>query len=749
MDQSPLVTTSFMSSLLTKDPLNAVSYILEQCCLYFKADGAFLYRQEKEEGMFHSSFEHVNDSRFYPLPGIQWYGKPGEIHNVSSLFPGEEKAAAVMLPSEKEIIILAGHNCDIEASEIAGLLPILEACTLPLRQGPKSYSSRANREERIRRQQSELMKIMKDARLTRIDLLPAFEMICNTTIETLDTDRVSVWMFDEARENLQVEAMKERGDRTVDPPMKNLPRNAFPAYFSALENERTLAVSNTTQDDRVFELSEAFNQPNNVLAMLDIPIICGGEMVGVLCCEQFDRSRPWDFDEKAFGTSIADMAAFITEHVKRKEAEMELERIAFYDSLTNLPNRHWIEHYLDDEIQKDQPFAVLYMDIDRFSAFNEELGYRVGDQLIMGITRRLKSALHGRDKLGWFQDGFVVLLHDPGEGIQLHQRISHYLQQFHAPYSIESQDIYVTVSTGGAVFPDHGDSPATIIRHAHRAKTAAKQNGRSQFRFFDPEMDQDHLAYERFQLNLRKALDKDQFELFYQPQVQASTGKVRGMEALIRWEHPEKGLLPPALFLPLAEMTGMIVEIGEWVLQTGLAKLNELENAGYTGLVMSINISPQHFEHPSFLKTLEAALAQSRVNPSQLLLEVTEQIAFRQESRTVETLRKMERMGVQIAIDDFGTGYSSMKYLSLYPIHTLKVDRSFTKDLLLKDKSRIIVKKMIELGQSLGCEVVVEGVENAETADYLQGIHADMLQGFYIEKPLPSALLHEWMRDQE
>nr|WP_281374375.1 sensor domain-containing phosphodiesterase [Halobacillus locisalis] len=587
---------------------------------------------------------------------------------------------------------------------------------------------------------------MKDARLTSIDLLPAFEMICESAVETLQVDRVSIWFYNHEQTSLICESLYDSTLQSFQD-AEALHEEYYPDYFSALEKNRSIVVNDTHSDDRVRELSDHYLSKLNIRAMMDIPIISGGMTLGVLCCEQYGDSREWSFDEEAYATSIGDMVAFINEHVKRRDAEQEAKKLAYYDALTDLPNRNLLEEKLDEKIEESSGhFAFFYLDIDDFSKVNEQLGFRIGDQLLMAIAKRLKSKRSSEDVIGRIDhDGFVVLTGFSDEKSHLFRSIHHYQQLFQQPFLIEGHNIFITVSTGVVLYPEGGDNPGTIMRNAHRANAVAKHEGLSSTKFYEHSYDDYAFEDQWFHMNLKQALEHNEFCMYYQPQVNIETMEVTGLEALIRWNHPSKGQISPQKFIPFAEVTGLIVPLGDWILRQAVEQILVLEHNGYDDVRISVNISPEQFKHPAFIDTLTAILSERSVSPSKLRLEITETMAIDHESAVIARLHKLDEMGVTVALDDFGTGYSSLKYLSLFPIHCLKIDRSFIDDITSNVKNEAIVRSIIDLADNLQLEVVAEGVESKEVLHHLQQLGNQTIQGYYFSKPMPTDQLLPWM----
>ncbi|WP_079479367.1 sensor domain-containing phosphodiesterase [Halobacillus salinus] len=748
-----------LDSLRGRNHKNAIHYLLEQTCLYFQCDAASIYLLEKPTTQtIHPYKEFVRNTNLYPLS----YFKRDLLLQLSNDTPtqvdasiyGENAASyGLLLHDDNErplgaLVLINQRPFELNKGEaLRTISSCLSKYVSPI-QSSTDWNSSTYIEERIRRQQSDFMRLMKDERLTSIDLVPAFQMICESTVETLQVDRVGIWFYHNDHSTLQCLAMYDRpAKKTLN--LSDLQKNQFPTYFSSLEENRSIVIEDTQNDFRVSELRKEYLLPHDIRAMMDIPIISGGETIGVLCCEQHTNSRSWTFDEEAFATSIGDLIAFINEHIKRRKAEKEAKHLAYTDLLTNFPNRNALEEKLDSRIEQadtSQAFALLYFNIDNFLEMKERLGYRIGDQLIMAVARRLKSERQPEEFISKLEyDGFILMTDFCERKVSLYERIQQYKKLFREPFVVDHQEFFITVSIGVAIFPEDGDSPATLIRNTSRANTEAKRLGRSMTAFYQPSLDESEFGRQWFHMDLTKALEEEQFRLYFQPQVNTKSNEVTGLEALIRWEHPERGTISPADFIPLAEVTGLIVPLGQWTLRKATEQILDLEKLGFMECVVSVNISAVEFQQPIFVDQLENILQEAGVSPGKLRLEITETIAMDYEEFMIEQLNRLNELGVSVALDDFGTGYSSLKYLSLFPIHCLKIDRSFIKDATTNAKNEGITRSIIDLAEHLQLEVVAEGIETEEDLLHVQSMGGQTIQGYYFSKPLPPYQLNEWL----
>jgi diguanylate cyclase (GGDEF)-like protein len=434
-------------------------------------------------------------------------------------------------------------------------------------------------------------------------------------------------------------------------------------------------------------------------------------------------------------TGTARMAASL------QEANEELQRMALRDGLTKLPNRILLEDRLGQAIVHAQRSrsvcAVLFVDLDRFKAVNDTLGHFVGDELLKGVAGRLLAAVRVADtvsRLGG--DEFVVLLGEISQADDAARTAGKILATFAQPFQILGHELLVTPSIGISLFPFHGKDVRELITKADAAMYSVKKSGRNNFQFFSEENTAffpDRLQMEK---ELRQALARRQLELHYQPRITVAEGKVTGMEALLRWRHPVKGIIMPDDFIPLAEDTGLILPIGDWVLQEACRQNKAWQDMGMPPLRVAVNISALQFQQKGLLECIAQALKKSGLAPGYLEVEITESVVMQKASEAIGTLQQLARMGVHISIDDFGTGYSSLSYLKRFPLHTLKIDSSFIRDLSTNQDDATIVLAIVAMAHNLRLRVVAEGVESKDQLRLLHAMGTDEYQGYYHSKPV-------------
>jgi diguanylate cyclase (GGDEF)-like protein/PAS domain S-box-containing protein len=456
------------------------------------------------------------------------------------------------------------------------------------------------------------------------------------------------------------------------------------------------------------------------------------------------------YEEKII-TPLTDADGRITHFVatgrdisERVQIQERMQYLAHHDALTELPNRALFLDRLKQALARarwhQRLVAVLFLDIDHFKNINDSLGHDAGDRLLQELAKRLGGALRDGDTVARFGgDEFVILLDDvaaPGDVRALAHKL---LAVLAAPFPAADAVLHVSASIGISLFPADGEDAATLLKHADTAMYRAKESGRNTSRFYSADMSA--RAFERLTLEsaLRHALAREELVLHYQPQVEIGSGRVLAVEALLRWQHPELGLVTPTEFVPVLEETGLIVAVGEWVLRSACAAAAAWHAGGHAGLRVAVNLSSRQFNDGGLVARVEAALAAAGLAPGQLELEITEGLLLHHGPATLEALAALRRLGVRVALDDFGTGYSSFTYLRRFPIDTLKIDRQFVLDLPDDANDAAITRAIVAMGQGMGLDLVAEGVETEAQRDFLAALGCTLMQGYLFSRPLPAA----------
>jgi len=449
---------------------------------------------------------------------------------------------------------------------------------------------------------------------------------------------------------------------------------------------------------------------------------------------------------------ISHFVAVFSDITPLKEAEARLDYLAYHDPLTDLPNRLHLQQQLQQALEAAEQgelcTAVLFLDLDRFKTINDSLGHPTGDQLLRAVGARLREAIPAEDILARVGgDEFVVALQAPESEQAVSDVARRILASLSPAFEIQGHELSVDASIGISLYPDDGQDPATLIRNADAAMYRAKAAGANQFRFYTPDLTEEANHRLRLEMDLRQAVERDQLFLTYQPQVNLRTGAPLGLEALVRWQHPDLGLVSPGEFIPLAEETHLILNVGEWVLHRACREFQGLREAGLAPGRLAVNVSAVQIHHGNLIEQVSQALAESGLPPEALELEVTEAV-FVSES-TARTFHHLRELGIQLAIDDFGTGFSSLSYLRRMPVSRLKIDQSFVRHMLDDANDRAIVRSIVALGQSLAMDVIAEGVETEGMAEALVAEGCIEGQGFLYGRPLDRQQAAAWLRAEK
>ena len=450
----------------------------------------------------------------------------------------------------------------------------------------------------------------------------------------------------------------------------------------------------------------------------------------------------YENDKNPFERRFIGSYGVVKDISERKQAEETVHYQTYHDLLTGLPNRALFRNHLGlllaQNKRSKQSLAVLSLDLDHFKIINDSLGHSLGDELLLAIGTRLRQCLREGDTLARLGgDEFAILLpalSEPGDIEPIGRKIIHVLSE---PVYIKGHEVYVSASIGACVAPADSDTVDSLIRQAEIAMYHAKSQGRSRLQFWESGMQEPYSERMQTEADLRRALARNEFVLFYQPQVNIATGEITGFEALLRWWHPQRGLLTPKDFISIAEESGVIVPIGDWVLRQASAQLADWSKAGLPLVRLSVNISARQLENPNFVDSVMRAVQVYALNGHQMELEITESLLMRDLEANAIKLGRLSATGIRIAIDDFGTGYSSFKYLSRFPIHTLKIDQSFIQE-LEREENISIVNAMVGMGRGMKLNVVAEGVETQEQLEQLQEINCHEMQGYFYSAPVSS-----------
>jgi diguanylate cyclase (GGDEF)-like protein/PAS domain S-box-containing protein len=513
------------------------------------------------------------------------------------------------------------------------------------------------------------------------------------------------------------------------------------------------AVCNNLLDDPGFQAWRPIAEELAIQAGAAFPLRRNHQVVGCLSAYAAERDF-FNADLTELLTQLAGEVSFALDlferENQRKRAEDRIHHLATHDALTGLPNRTLLLDRLAQALRAAQRkrncVGVLFLDLDHFKTINDSQGHGVGDQLLQAISQRLRGVVRQEDTLArQGGDEFILVLTDLSDPAAAGWVAKHLLQALHAPFMLDQQILHVAASIGISIYPLDATDPPTLIRFADSAMYQAKADGRAGYAFFTAELNA--RVSELFTLSneLRQALERDEFVLHYQPQIELATGRPVGVEALIRWQHPQRGLIPPGRFISVAEETGLIGPIGEWTLRAACAQGRRWQEAGLPPLSVAVNLSAKQWLQPHLENQVIDALQAAGLEPRWLELEITESLLMRDTDKMIETMRRLRAGGVQFAVDDFGIGYSSLSYLKRFPVSRIKIDQSFVRDIPGDPDDAAIATAIIQMGKSLRLSVVAEGVEAPEQLRFLGEQGCDVAQGYHFSKPLPAVECTEYL----
>ncbi|HSK64057.1 MAG TPA: EAL domain-containing protein, partial [Pyrinomonadaceae bacterium] len=456
-----------------------------------------------------------------------------------------------------------------------------------------------------------------------------------------------------------------------------------------------------------------------------------------------------------FGAALHDeeIACFVVDLSQNKQTQEKLNHLAYHDALTDLPNQVLFKDRLKQAIaysrRSDQMHAVLLLNLDRFKTINDSLGYTAGDRLLQSVAQRLTSCVRESDTVARFgSDEFAILLTQISraqDAANAARAIKDVLDQ---AFIFDEQEVFISTSIGISLYPHDDRDTAGLLKNAGTALDRAKVEGGNSYQFYTAGGTTRALKQLVLESNLRGALERSEFVVHYQPQVTIPDFHLVGMEALVRWRHPSLGLLYPSEFVPVAEDSGLIIALGEWVMRTACLQNKAWQDAGLLPMRLSVNFSARQFQQPAFITSVAEILQETNLDPRWLELEITESSIMKEPDQAIERLHELKLMGIRVAIDDFGTGYSSLNYLKRFPIDTLKIDKSFVADVCKDPHDTAIVRAIITLGHALDLTVIAEGVETQEQLKYLSSLNCDVVQGFLFSKSLAAPAFEELLIEQ-
>lgn len=571
---------------------------------------------------------------------------------------------------------------------------------------------------------------------------------CRAIVRNLDAAFARIWILSEGKN--QLELIASEGIYThLDGNHQFIPMGAL--KIGKIAGNREAHLTNSVIGDPNINDQE-WAKREKMIAFAGQPLIVGGRLVGVAA--MFSRQRL----ENSALDALASISDEIALGLDRKQTEEKAWFYAHHDALTGLPNRQLFLKNLESAIEYsgryEKKFAVILIDLDNFSRINKSLGYTAGDDCLKTISNRVRGCLRSSDQLSRLTskeaplarmggDQFVILLQNTNDIYGIGQVCRRLLDEFIHPVFVGSREIFISASIGTTVFPEDGTEAETLLKNTEITLFYAKAKGKNTFAFYSDSMDQVSIKLLEMENNLRTAAAKNQFKLYFQPKIRLEDKRIIGAEALIRWEIKNGQFIPPSDFIPLAEKSGQIISIGDWVLETACRTIRDWCQAGLADMHIAVNFSAQQLDQDDLTDKISAALEKWMIKPEWIEVEITETLVMANPEKAIQNLEQLKQMGLSIALDDFGTGYSSLAYLQKLPIDYIKIDISFIKRILTNPYDAVMVKTIIDMAHNLGLEVVAEGVEEQEQMERLEQFRCDIVQGYLMGRPMPE---HEFIQ---
>ena len=598
-------------------------------------------------------------------------------------------------------------------------------------------------EEKTRYKDSQLYELTRDPSISTGDLRSAFEVISSRSTQATQCERISIWLMNSIGTAMRCVHVYERGEHSTQS-RANIEKDECPQLFEDLQQSRAVPVPDIQHDAGLTKVYHHYFKPSNTSAVLFVPFRHGYKVRGVVFHEWVGGVRPWTAEEVNYASALADFMALALSAADRKQAEEEMRRLANYDHLTGLPNRTLFLDRMEQSLARARrsrkPMALLFIDVDRFKSVNDSLGHNVGDQLLYQIGQRLLECVRTSDtvaRLGG--DEFTVIIEDCNEPKSVTLTCERILASLSESMLLEGTEVNLGASIGVSMYPSDGTTVQALLQNADSAMYKAKDRGRNNYQFFTQDMHAKAMQRLSSENALRRALKNDEMVLHYQPQFDIKEGGVVGVEALVRWQDPELGLVPPGEFIQLAEETGLIVPLGQWVLeeacrQTGIW----YKSSRGKRLHVAVNLSVRQFTMQNLKRVVEDALLASSLPPSALQFEITESLIMQDVKASIRILEDLKSLGVRIALDDFGTGHSSLMYIKHLPVDIIKIDRAFVQGIATNEYDAAIARVILTLADRLKFRVIAEGVETLAQMKQLAAEGCHLMQGFLFSPPLPA-----------
>ncbi|HPU45067.1 MAG TPA: EAL domain-containing protein [Thermoclostridium sp.] len=570
-----------------------------------------------------------------------------------------------------------------------------------------------------------------------------FDEVANETLcrisEFLKAEGAFIYLFNNGKDILTCSYLCTNGQSYTERPME-ISLKDYPHLQRMLSDSKDSILDIYDVDDLP---SDVYGEIARILgghvkSLLMLPIENNDNAYGYLVLQSVTAKKSWGTVEK---NNLMIIANVIADTIERIRQEKQINYMAYYDMLTGLPNRTLFKDRLKQAVmlaeRKSEIIAVVMVDLDRFKNVNDMIGYEGGDEIIIQVARKLYSLMRKSDTVARFgSDEFLIMAHHIGNSNDVHRIANKIVGIFKKPFTLRNQEIYISASVGVAVYPYDGTDADTLIKNADIAMYEAKAKGKGQYCLCTEEMKEEVMIKHELSNKLYRAIDNKELVLHYQPMVSARTGEILCMEALVRWNQPEHGLISPGVFIPLAEQTGLINPIGEWVLRTACGQAKAWLDMGLPPIHISVNVSVLQLRNSRFVSIVENILKETGLKPEYLDLEITESVAVKESDNILDVLGELRKLGIEISIDDFGTEYSSLSRLNHMPVNRIKIDKSFISNMFRSEKEQTLVKGMIHLLQTLGLKVVAEGVEEKDQFEFLKQNGCDEVQGYYISRPV-------------
>ena len=608
-------------------------------------------------------------------------------------------------------------------------------------------------EEKTRHKDSQLYELTRDPSISTGDLRSAFEVISARSTQATQCERISIWLMNSIGTAIRCVHVYERGEHSTQS-RANIEKDECPELFEEMQQQRAVAIPDIQRDTHLVKLWHYYFKQRNVNAALVVPFRHGYKVRGVVFHEWVGESRHWTAEEINYASALADFMALALSAADRRQAEEEMRRLANYDHLTGLPNRTLFMDRMEQALARARrsrhPLALLFIDVDRFKSVNDSLGHNVGDQLLYQIGQRLLECVRTSDtvaRLGG--DEFTVIVEDCLEAQAVTLTCERILSSLSESMLLEGTEVNLGCSIGVSMYPSDGTTVQALLQNADSAMYKAKERGRNNYQFFTQDMHAKAMQRLSSENALRRALKHNEMVLHYQPQFDVRDGGIVGVEALVRWQDPELGLVPPGEFIHLAEETGLIVPLGQWVLEEACRQVGEwYKSSRSRRLHVSVNLSVRQFTMQNLRRVVEDALMTSGLPPSALQFEITESLIMQDVKASIRILEDLKSLGVRIALDDFGTGHSSLMYIKHLPVDIIKIDRAFVMNIASNEYDAAIARTIITLSDRLKFRVVAEGVETIDQMKQLISEGCHLMQGFLFSQPLPAAECDRLLRGE-